>query len=650
MKQNNKLRGLVTLALALSVGTSVVLASNSVKASAAAAGYSENLVTNSTFDAYSDSLTSTYQAGDKIALPYGQYEVKQHDVYCRPAVDGGSGYWVKTEDSAYINLAYDGEATGDSIEFWLQPGKLSAGTYTIEIDFELVGFSTGDCLLFNFNGAQTYAIFNANDYAAVADSDVAGLKKLSYQVTIAEDTEFPATHLWFYHKFMRSIEVHLHNIKYKAADGTVAYENDFMGPFNESLAGSLGDGSKGYNDGVNASIVKEGENIALKMGADSAFNTPIKIDGVGIYRIQMDLKPSEDYEGKLNILLAAVDATYNSSTKVIAQSKSDFDFLDDADDGWVHYSGTILLNNFMAAHTLSLYTKHSGAGSVLIDNVSVEKKLDSIIQHETPSTEGLEFTDIVLGGDFEYLDEGYTFVAEPQQDSNFWGSTALDSPGKIVTLDGNKVLKIAYDSADTDKATCRWASAFVFLDASKFSTEDVFTLSYKYKYEGKEGFNPGIGFQATFIGATGVEHYVQYLNWVDTLQETSGVNTNEWPFTVTELENGWKQVTLTFKMDTAFVSQVDSIRFLNYNNCQEDVVLYVDDVVYGVWKEAKTDTPNDSTSSDSTNDNNSSTTPVDSGDNNTSSGGCSGSVSMSMAIVTLAVTGFVLAKKGRKDE
>lgn len=55
-------------------------------------------------------------------------------------------------------------------------------------------------------------------------------------------------------------------------------------------------------------------------------------------------------------------------------------------------------------------------------------------------------------------------------------------------------------------------------------------------------------------------------------------------------DDGWTTVTLTFKMDSAFVSQVDSIRFLNYNDCNENVKLYIDDVKFGVWSE-KTSEP-----------------------------------------------------------
>lgn len=355
----------------------------------------------------------------------------------------------------------------------------------------------------------------------------------------------------------------------------------------------------------------------------------------------MLVKPSDDFTGPVTTFLAAVDPAYNSATKTIAQNKLGVELLEESErEGWYEYTTEIMVNNFQAPHILSLFTTKEGEGSFYIDNLTVEKKLNSVIQETTPSTEGLKFTDIVLGGDFEYLAEGYTFVAEPQDDSNFWGSTALDSAGKIVKIGDNKVLKIAYDGT-SDK---RWASAFVFLDTSKFNTNDVFTLSYKYKYEGKEGFDPGIGLQCTFIGATGVEHYVQYLNYTDDLKETSGVNPSEWPYTVTALEDGWYRVTLTFKMNADFISQVDSIRFLNYNNKQADVVLYVDDVSYGVWTEGKT---NDNSGGNQGGNNQG----TDNGDEKKSSG-CGSSLSLSAVTVALVTLGgaIVCGKKRSENE
>ena len=117
-------------------------------------------------------------------------------------------------------------------------------------------------------------------------------------------------------------------------------------------------------------------------------------------------------------------------------------------------------------------------------------------------------------------------------------------------------------------------------------------FSYKFKYESGIGFDPGIGLQVTFIGENGVEHYVQYLNWLDAFTETSGTNPSEWPFEVEYLDDDWVQVELTFCLNNTFMRDVNqsmSIRFLNFNDGQETPILYVDDVVFGVWEEPKAD-------------------------------------------------------------
>ena len=744
--------------------------------SVSAATYGEELVQNGDFEVFRDEFGKDIEESNPsspIAVALGAYEDRTFDCYNSASLNGGQAQFVMENGVSYVRMFYDGKETTifDSMDLWIQPGWLAAGDYKISVDFKLLGMTTEDCFSVKFNGGDeiSQSVFNADEYAALPDSEISGLKNVELSFNLQQGSEFPALMLWLFHKKTEGVEAHIYRVIYTDVDGKTLYYNDFSEPFskisevnipygeyedrgyngiycasegefnagfgrlvrerkldgsmetyarlfdddknnakdtmsmwlqpgyieagnykftcdflikgnnaaqycefnvNETSEGkkqviinngqSLFDlptteqgykrveidytlnegeqfnainiwffhgndnvrelrifdvkivnrdtgaivyendfsvafetdkvnigGEHGFNDANNAYIVMDGENVVLKMeSGDSAFNTPLEIYGVGKYLVEFDVKPSEDYEGKLSFFFAAPDMTYNSAATVAANKKSDFDFLDDADnEGYFHYSASVLINNFMEPYILSLYTTFSGKGSVYIDNLSVKKIEGSVTRHETPSTDGLEYRDLVLGGDFEYLSEGYTMIPEPDDSSYFWGSSDYDSPGRIVDIDGNKALLIAYDPDNPDKQSNRWASSFVFLDVSEFNTEDVFTLSYRYKYEGVEGFDPGIGFQVTFIGATGVEHYVQYLNYTDWLTETSGVNVNEYPFTVTESEDGWSTLTLTFKMDSSFISQVDSIRFLNYNNCNENVKLYIDDVKFGVWSE-----------------------------------------------------------------
>ena len=153
--------------------------------------------------------------------------------------------------------------------------------------------------------------------------------------------------------------------------------------------------------------------------------------------------------------------------------------------------------------------------------------------------------------------------------------------------------------------------------------------------------------QVCFIGATGVEHYVQYLYYSDWLKETSGVNTDEWAYTIEVDENGWATVELTFMMNSAFISQVDSIRFLNYNNADPEVILYVDDVVFGVWEEPSQD---DNSSDQPSSDISSSETSAPETGSEDDMISCKGSIIMPevFAICALAATLFISKKKGNQ--
>ena len=832
-----KLKNLLFKAVALVVTGAVVFSAGAnLKSSVhAATTYGEDLVTNGDLEGYANAFEGLPQTdpGTEVAVARGAFEDRMYDLHSEEIIfeqTSSAAKLVLEDGETYLKLAHDGDnSKADSMSVWVQPGYLIAGTYTVKAEIAIEGLSTGDCFEMNHNGDVNICgrVLNANEYAALADSETAGRKIIQYSFTLADGFEWPATRFWFYNKRNVELVAKIYNINYYDADGNVVYSNDFADAFSKfrsvdlpvgfdyraynglysdgegdynigvaqlveetKLDGSvetyarlydadrasnkdsinmwvqpgflpagnykasialeitdnvtdymrmfisktvpnyselasttvtnayevydfnksgvveytytlgaddqfnainfwfqhknqpnvelhiysitytntdtgeivyfndfsapfelqgaqLGDGSLGFSDAKNTVVIKEKingvENHAIQMNGSSAFNTPIKIDGVGKYRVEMDVLPSSNYTGTLSGFFAAIDPTFNSGLLTVATNKSDFEFLEVKENGYYHYTGTVLVNNFMAKNVLSFYTTYNGAEgqSVQIDNIKIYKINDSVKQLTAPSTEGLNFRNLVLGGDFEYLPEGLTFVAEPTNDTFFWGSTPFDTPGVIVDMDGNKVLKIA--NAGAEDTAHRWASSFVFLDQSEFSLDKIYTLSYKFKYVGNENFNPGIGLQVCFIGQTGVEHYVQYLYYTDWLKETSGVNTDEWAYSYEIDENGWATVELTFKMNSAFISQVDSIRFLNYNNANPDILLFVDDVVFGVWEEPAQE-PDDSSSSNSS-------STIDSSESESSEDnliGCKGAIVIPeiLVVCSLAVTLFIVKKKG----
>ncbi|MBQ7408421.1 MAG: hypothetical protein IJW13_04025 [Clostridia bacterium] len=611
---------------------------------------------------YTNDFTAPFSKFRSVDLPVGYDYRAYNGLYSDGEGDFNIGVAQLVEETrldgtveTYARL-YDADKVSlkDSINMWVQPGFIPAGNYKVSIALEITDNITDYMRMFiskTVDGYSELASTMVDNAVAVYEFNKAAMVEYTY--TLGADEQFNALNFWFQHKNQPNLELRIYSITYTNTQTTeIVYYNDFSSPFKIQGA-QLGDGSLGFSDAKNTVVIKEklGEKVnhAIQMNASSAFNTPIKIDGPGKYRVEMDVLPSDNYTGTLSGFFAAIDPTFNSGLVTVATNKSDFEFLEVGENGYYHFTGSVLVNNFMAKNVLSFYTTYTGAEGqyVQIDNIKIYKINDSVNQLDAPSTEGLEFRNLVLGGDFEYLPEGLTFVAEPTNDTYFWGSTSFDTPGVIVDMNGNKVLKIA--NAGAEDGAHRWASAFVFLDQSEYSLDKVYTLSYKMKYVGKEGFNPGIGLQVCFIGATGVEHYVQYLYYSDWLKESSGVNTDEWAYTIEVDENGWATVEMTFKMNSAFISQVDSIRFLNYNNADPDVVLYVDDVVFGVWEEPAQEKPDDSSSTGNSS-NETPTTSENENSGNANTSNCTGSIVIPEVLVvcSLAAALFISKKKGRE--
>ena len=350
----------------------------------------------------------------------GEYNIGVAQLVEETRLDGTVETYARLYDADKVSAK-------DSINMWVQPGFLPAGNYKASIELEITDNVTDYMRMFISKTVDGYAEIGATMVDnAVAVTNFNKVGKVEYTYTLGADEGFNAINFWFQHKNQPNVELHIYSITYTNTDtNEVVYYNDFSAPFKIEGA-QLGDGSLGFSDAKSTVVIKEEigeeENYAIKMYGNSAFNTPIAIDGVGKYRVEMDVLPSDNYTGKLSGFFAAIDPTFNSASLTVASNKSDFEFLDTTENGYYHYVGTVLVNNLMAEKVLSFYTTYTGAEGqyVQIDNIKIYKINDSVNQLTAPSTEGLEFRDLVLGGDFEYLPEGLTFIAEPTNGGKQW--------------------------------------------------------------------------------------------------------------------------------------------------------------------------------------------------------------------------------------
>ncbi|NLB85337.1 MAG: hypothetical protein GX794_04390 [Acholeplasmataceae bacterium] len=282
---------------------------------------------------------------------------------------------------------------------------------------------------------------------------------------------------------------------------------------------------------------------------------------------------------------------------------------------------------------------------MLIDNLSV-KLIDEWPIKDVPAVTGLVFHDLVKGGDFEHMEEGYSFVGEPQEDVHFWGSIDLDSPGIISVVDGSKVLEIGFDG------TRNFASAFVFLDSLDFDKTSVYELSFRYKPDFETDL--GKAFHVSFVGPTGQENFKVYLNYTDSEDTyTNGINPYIYPYTLTEEENGWISFQMQFQLNDTFLSTVDSLRFLINTVGNNGNKVYFDDVKFGYYGEEVEPTepgdPVEPTEPGDPVDPTEPTDPTEPGDDDKglSTGAIVGIVVGGVAVVAGAVGAVIIIKKRR---
>ncbi|MBQ8620967.1 MAG: hypothetical protein IJ422_01500 [Oscillospiraceae bacterium] len=190
------------------------------------------------------------------------------------------------------------------------------------------------------------------------------------------------------------------------------------------------------------------------------------------------------------------------------------------------------------------------------------------------STDGYLMQETLVGGDFEMFDEGFSFSLEQVEG---WGSNiSYDDPGVIVSIDGNKVLRLQKDQKSS------YSSAFAFISPT-IQAGDVLTFKFDYKLDAKDiSVYQGADINLSFVSASNMQMMKIALDNSCPAQ-TTGDGDYQWDVNYTELEDGWIRVELNFVANTALLSY-NSMRFLlPTNNAQEGDAMYVDNVSLVLW-------------------------------------------------------------------
>ena len=192
------------------------------------------------------------------------------------------------------------------------------------------------------------------------------------------------------------------------------------------------------------------------------------------------------------------------------------------------------------------------------------------------SSEGYLMQETLVGGTFDIFEEGFAFSLEQVEG---WGSNiTYDDPGVIVSLNGNKVLRLQKDQKNS------YSSAFAFISPT-IQAGDVLTFKFDYKLDvANPASYVGQDINLSFVSASNMQMCKIPLDNTKAPQ-TSGDGDYQWDVKYTDLEDGWIRVELNFVANTALLSY-NSMRFLLPTNfAAEGDALYVDNVSLVLWAE-----------------------------------------------------------------
>lgn len=314
----------------------------------------------------------------------------------------------------------------------------------------------------------------------------------------------------------------------------------------------------------------------------------------GWYKLVFKIKGGPDFYTN-NIGYRLFCTTESFTNKAIT---SDVTIIGESDhykyiDKWDSASGTFYLNNDEPAQYLGLnmwFFLHndkeqyrSPDNYCLIDDIQIFKQNPmtgevgpNLIDQDVSTIAGFDAMqgvqyDGVLGLDgyehskpiiaknsLEQFEENYVFTSfSPEQ--NYWGSTELDIPAKIVKEDGYHAALLTFDEMNITK---NFSSMAHLLTVDELEATKRYVLEFDYKTE-ISTVDPSRVIRVAFVGSANLDEYM--INLLDRgpgTYQTVGVNRHMYDYVITSNGDGWNHVRMVFEPDHGFKVRVNSIRFL----------------------------------------------------------------------------------------
>jgi len=433
-------------------------------------------------------------------------------------------------------------------------------TYTISIDFKIVG--TTDNIGFRFAGAPALEIVFLNHESKTAIEGKSGWYNVSFDFATGTGS-YDSIAMWFNSASSVDNYALVDNISIQAAGSETELNvgGTFEGFLEYASGANLAAEANGYGFyGANGTAGNGNAvlNNAGVLGAVAAFDD-VK------YQVSFDFKSTDLTGADLNFAFVNDSNTSISPIAIIT-------------DGVVNQT-VATLNTETGVYAVSfpvvatavptsLELRYEGNDGLIIDHLSVQESITVPDNPFDPEETYYEDVNMIVNGDFTAFADATVF-SEAQLEGA-WGSVNLDGPATIAVIGEDHVMKI------TKTVGKSYSSAFLIIPTN-LEVGDLVRLSYDYKLETTLDPAQYTEINSSFVGVSNVSYYTIGLKSLVNGDLTEGAELLNMPLVVSDLGEGWHQVTLDFQITSEFLIKCNSIRWL-FTPASTGDVFYVDDV------------------------------------------------------------------------
>lgn len=522
----------------------------------------DELIENGDFD---------FNTGTELAFPDPVFDSDYGD-----AEDWGSGAWDSyakaivdpdDEDNTVAKLSYTVEGSEFSSFFRFTTIEPET-TYDISIDYRVEG--TTDNLGMRFAGEPMLGapLLDHESKTAITGKD--GWYNVQFQLETDPGSAYDSIAVWFNTGGSDDNYALIDNIEVVPEGGeNIIDGGDFEGFLDYAPQADLEETPDSYGFFGQNGTVGDGD---AQLENDGILGHQVETDQ-GKYRVAFEFTVSDLSDVELSFMFADDSENALGETDLVTEGTIDDSFVTLEDET---YHVVVEIEKDAAT---SLQIHYTGAATLHLDNLSLKEVLTVPDNPFDPDETYYTGPNLIVNGDFEAFPVDTVF--SESQLEGAWGSVSLDGPATIEEVDGSKVMALG----KTDDKT--YSSAFVIMPP-ELDVDDLIRISYDFKIETEDPKESYTAIDSSLVGAANESYYTIDHRSLEDGDVTSGEELLKMPLVVTDLGDGWKNVTLDLKVDSELLIKANSLRWL-FTPLHEDDAFYVDNVEMRYLTDTETD-------------------------------------------------------------